>query len=1057
MRDVNIQQIFPPIVYQRGLKYYKQNRIIDLVYDINYHVWTALVHGSEHYFVEINTSYLSQGSIDAYCDCPAYDTKGPCKHIAAVLIAIKNREQTAGGKSLTRPNYEQADEFIRAMTSIQPHHSSSILPKKIPLYVEYHCHVTSDEYLWLDLKAGVKRSYVVKDLFQFLENIFLNQEHFFTKKFSYIPERHYILSQDMEILEILYDVLRNEQIYKRNRHPSFRSNLDEKRYLLIPPLIARRLLQKLAERKFMSGAGLGENEQQISIEMDVMPLQYSLSKNEYDDLLLTHHNLSQMMYISPYRVLYSDGTFYFPKKEHIPIVEQVMQFGLIGNIFPIRKSQADVFISEVLPSLEKVGDVSISEHIQEEIIQVPLRAKFYLQWNEGTIVGTLQYHYGHEVIDPFSERKSSDVIIIRDVAKEQEIMRLIEHANFHYNGKELYIQFENDDELFNFFYTVLPLLDECVELFLTEDLQSMIVDDKFVPQTNVRMNSTTNLLEVGFDIEGIDDEEVQHILHAVIEKRRYYRLKSGALLPLEGEEISSIHQLMIDLEINKDDFDNGTVYMPAYRGLQVDDLIETKKNYDASFQKLLHHLQSPEEQTYALPESLHADLRNYQVTGYQWFKSLSEYHLGGILADDMGLGKTLQSIAYITSERRDRAHLIVVPSSVVYNWKNEFSKFAPSLTVATLTGLASERHKKIRHAMQTNIDVWITSYATLRQDIEYYRDISFQTLILDEAQYIKNYTTKTSQVVRSIQASRRFALSGTPIENSIDELWSIFQVILPGLMPNLKAFRKLDRDKIRMMTRPFILRRLKKDVLTELPEKIESVHGSELTNEQKELYLGYLRQLQQETAQSIKESGFHQNRMKILAGLTRLRQICCHPSLFIENYSGASGKLEQLMEIIHRARANGSRMLIFSQFTSMHKLIIEKLQQQEIPYFYLHGQINSQDRLDMSERFNHGEKDVFLISLKAGGTGLNLTGADTVILYDLWWNPAVEDQAAGRAHRFGQKNVVQVIRLIAEGTIEEKIYELQQKKRELIDQVIQPGETMLSSLSEEDVRQLLNI
>ncbi|MDY0394342.1 DEAD/DEAH box helicase [Virgibacillus halophilus] len=311
--------------------------------------------------------------------------------------------------------------------------------------------------------------------------------------------------------------------------------------------------------------------------------------------------------------------------------------------------------------------------------------------------------------------------------------------------------------------------------------------------------------------------------------------------------------------------------------------------------------------------------------------------------------------------------------------------------------------------------------------------------------------------MRQIKAYRRFALSGTPIENSIGELWSIFQVILPGQMPAQKEFRQMAHEKIASLTKPFILRRLKGDVLKELPEKIETVSVSELTKEQKDLYVGYLRKLQQETALSLKENSFQENRMKILAGLTRLRQICCHPSLFIENYEGDSGKLSQLMETVQTAMDNGKRMLIFSQFTSMHEIIASKLQEAGIEYFYLHGQTPSKERVEMSERFNQGEKPVFLISLKAGGTGLNLTGADTVILYDLWWNPAVEDQATGRAHRFGQKNVVQVIRMITDGTIEEKIFELQQKKRALIDKVIQPGETMLSSLSEEDIRELLRI
>ncbi|MCY9027169.1 DEAD/DEAH box helicase, partial [Priestia megaterium] len=475
--------------------------------------------------------------------------------------------------------------------------------------------------------------------------------------------------------------------------------------------------------------------------------------------------------------------------------------------------------------------------------------------------------------------------------------------------------------------------------------------------------------------------------------------------------------------------------------------------FGSAFKRLLTQLKSPEEMDWEVPESLQASLRDYQYNGFKWFKSLAHYSLGGVLADDMGLGKTLQSIAYILSEKEldedSSAFLIVVPASLIYNWRNELEKFAPNLTVQTITGTPSEREEKLKRTA----DVWITSYPTLRQDIDLYQHLHFHALILDEAQSIKNHTTKTAVAVRTISAKKRFALSGTPIENSLDELWSIFQTILPGLFPGLRQFKNMSSEQVSRIVRPFLLRRVKKDVLKELPDKIETTHLSELTKEQKELYVGYLEQLKS----SLAGEDFNKNRMKILAGLTRLRQICCHPSLFVENYEGDSSKLEQLLEITRNAIANGKRLLIFSQFTSMLHIIREELQKENLSYFYLDGQTPSKERVEMADRFNNGKQDIFLISLKAGGTGLNLTGADTVILYDLWWNPAIEEQAAGRAHRIGQKNVVQVIKLISQGTIEEKIYGLQQKKKELIEQVIQPGETMLSSLTEEELRELLSM
>ncbi|MGM8366605.1 SNF2 helicase associated domain-containing protein [Virgibacillus sp. W0181] len=1049
IREASIQHMFPSLVYKRGLAYYKNDQVNDLLFDMNYDVWTATVHGTEAYFVEINMSNFHHGTIKAYCDCPAFDTYGSCKHIVAVLFGIANRSNTVEpGLS-----YQTTNRFIQAITATAEQSELDVLTDKMPMQVEFYCKWAYDQTMLMEIKTGTKRCYVVRDAEEFLENALQGREHYFTKKFTYHPDNHYFLQQDVEVFEMLHSFLRNERIYESSYSMSaFYEKSHGDRFIVIPPLLVYELLEKLSDRNFTVVTEVKQFSS-VQLEKGALPFQFSLTKNTGNDLMLEMKDVSGT-YLKDYQILFSEGTFYFPEKAQIPVLEQIAKLGMKDHELPIVKGQADVFLSEVLPVLNDVGDVTIAEKVSEEIIQTPLKAKLYLESKADTIVGDLKYHYGSYEIDPFNGNEEKDVMIIHDIKKEQQIMQLIEHANFHYNGKELYIE-ADEAQLYDFLYTILPKLADHVELFLTSDVRKLFVEHEPTPSTNVRVDSDANLLEIGFDINGVDDDEVNQMLQALVERKRYYRMNSGAIVSLEGEEFLSMQQFFDDMDIRHADMADGHIQMPVYRSTQVDELIDTQKNYDPSFRKLLHQLKAPEEQVYALPDKLEASVRSYQLAGYQWFKSLSAYHLGGILADDMGLGKTLQSIAYLLSEPSDHPHLVIAPSSVLYNWKNECNKFAPSLNVVVLTGAPEERKKRIQES--GSADVWITSYATARQDIELYKTIQFQTLILDEAQFIKNYATKTSRAVREIQARHRFALSGTPIENSIDELWAIFQVILPGLMPNQRDFKQLAHEKVASITRPFILRRVKEDVLKELPEKIESVHVSELTNDQKNLYVGYLRQLQQEASESIQAGGFNQNRMKILAGLTRLRQICCHPSLFIENYEGKSGKLEQLMETVKSSIANGKRMLIFSQFTSMHEIMIEKLREEGIDYFYLHGGTPSEERVQMSERFNNGEKSIFLISLRAGGTGLNLTGADTVILYDLWWNPAVEDQATGRAHRFGQKKVVQVIRFITEGTIEEKIYKLQQKKRELIDQVIQPGESMLSSLSEDDVRELLSI
>ena len=1042
-----IQRLFPPHIYERGVIYYKEDRVNGLSYNKHEEAWFAEVEGSELYYVEIDLTKLSDGKIRTYCECPAFSTYHSCKHLVAVMLEIANHKYEREWE--TRDTHQ----FIEGIISNQRMVNSGLIVGKTPMMVEYYLKLDQAKKIWLELKTGIDHCYVIRNVREFLDHVLHDEEHFFTKKFSFDPRNHYFLKQDENILRELQGFIETGDLFTDRSYDV--DNAYDRREFLIPPMSFSSLLEKLIQRNLLVEVG-NEFYKEIEIINDEMPVKFSVNQgNDAEQLLLKLNGVKGAKYFPAYKTIFSEGNFYFPSEDQLGVMRQIRRLGMDNHELPISSESVDTFFSEALPILKQVSPIEVEEKVTEELVEHPLRATLYLQEKDNLIVGKLTYHYGDQELDPFEKRNNNKVIIIRDVKKEQQIMDLIEQSNFHYNGKELYLKMDDDEEIYDFLYTILPELDQHVELFLTSEIQNLITEYEPIPSATVNVQGDSNLLEIGFDISGVDDEEVSEMLKAVIEKKRFYRLNSGALISLETEEYKAVGRMFDDLRISKNDLEDGSLLLPAYRGMQIDQLNGAKINYEPSFNRLLERLKSPEEQVYELPNNLHAELRQYQETGYQWFKSLSSYQLGGILADDMGLGKTLQTIAYLLSEPSEKPHLVVVPSSVIYNWRNEIGKFAPDLDVAVISGSPEERSQIIEGAK--DVDIWITSYGTVRQDITMYKELSFQTLILDEAQYIKNYFTKTSRAIREIKATKRFALSGTPIENSIDELWAIFQVILPGFLPSQADFRQMDREKIAALTRPFILRRVKKDVLTELPDKIESVHISELTKDQKELYVGYLQQLQTETSASIAGNNFQKNRMKILAGLTRLRQLCCHPSLFIENYEGRSGKLDELMESVQTMIENGKRMLIFSQFTSMHELIIKELEKLGIDYYYLHGQTPSKDRVEMSEAFNNGEKSVFLISLRAGGTGLNLTGADTVILYDLWWNPAVEDQAAGRAHRFGQKNVVQVIRFITEGTIEEKIYELQQKKRELIDQVIQPGETMLSSLSEEDVRELLSI
>ena len=465
-----------------------------------------------------------------------------------------------------------------------------------------------------------------------------------------------------------------------------------------------------------------------------------------------------------------------------------------------------------------------------------------------------------------------------------------------------------------------------------------------------------------------------------------------------------------------------------------------------------------------IPSEVSDILRGYQKDGMAWLSQLSYLGFGGILADDMGLGKTLQVIAYIHGIKPEKPTLIVAPSALTYNWLSEINKFTPNAKTIIVDGAKEDREKLIQTIGE--YEFVITSYPLLRRDIAHYKEFEFSYCFIDEAQHIKNPKTMNARSVKKINAEHKFALTGTPIENSLLELWSIFDFVMPGYLYSAHEFRnryemplvkdgdKMTADSFRARIKPFMLRRMKNDVLNELPEKIENTMYAELTGEQKKMYTSYLALAKNQTLALLGEGG--QGKMRILTLLMRLRQICCHPTLFDENYDKDSGKLDLLMELVTNAVESGHRILVFSQFTSMLSIIRESLKNVGIDSFYLDGKTPSYERAELSDRFNGGENNVFLISLKAGGVGLNLTGADTVIHYDPWWNPAVMEQASDRAYRIGQTKAVQVIRLAAKGTIEEKILKLQENKKNLADDIVRVNTDTFKSLSNEEILSLFS-
>ncbi|MDO4741548.1 MAG: SNF2-related protein, partial [Eubacteriales bacterium] len=542
-----------------------------------------------------------------------------------------------------------------------------------------------------------------------------------------------------------------------------------------------------------------------------------------------------------------------------------------------------------------------------------------------------------------------------------------------------------------------------------------------------------------------------------------FRLRDGTFLDLtDMDEWRELAEAADAPQQNEEQDDaNGLLQLASFRAAYMMSLLESSGLPVEADGSVRQYVASMDEDGEPCPEPLAGVLRPYQMRGFMWMQALDRLSMGGVLADDMGLGKTLQVIALLLWAKRRggdaRPSIIVAPTSLLYNWMAEIRRFAPELRIVVGEGQQVQRAQTIAAlaAQQGDIDVYITSYPLIRRDIAALSRVDFRFAILDEAQYIKNAMSVGAGAVKQLRAKTRFALTGTPMENHPGELWSIFDFVLPGYLLSFAQFMHRfgtgeEADVLRRRIRPFLLRRLKGDVLRELPEKNEIEMLADMTEEQRRVYQASLLRLRPQMETML--GG--RNRMQVLAAITELRQICGHPSLVLPSYAASSGKLDLLLDILPGALEAGHRALIFSQFTRMLRILQRRLEAVGVQCLYLDGETPPKRRLELVDQFNGGEGQVFLISLKAGGSGLNLVGADTVIHFDPWWNPAAEDQATDRAHRIGQKNTVNVIRLITRGSIEEQVVRLGARKRELFDQMITAGEAMPTQLTPEDLRAL---
>ena len=631
-------------------------------------------------------------------------------------------------------------------------------------------------------------------------------------------------------------------------------------------------------------------------------------------------------------------------------------------------------------------------------------------------------------------------------------------------------RFGEDDEelLFRLLTDGLSELDGLGEVLLSERLRGIRV--RPAPSLSVRATVKSDLLNVELGASGLTKEELVEYLDGFSRQQRYVRLTSGDLVRI-GDNLKVAQELADGLGVSVEELAAGRAGLASARSLLIDALLEradgVRLERDAGFHRIVRDFESYGDADIDVPAGLEATLRGYQEDGFRWLGTLERLGFGGILADDMGLGKTLQVIAHVLAQKetgRGGCTLVVCPASLVYNWMSEISRFAPGLAAVAVLGTKAARRVLI--GGHEGADILVTSYDLLRRDVEEYAPLHLSRVVLDEAQYIKNPKAQVTRAVKCLDADVRLALTGTPIENRLAELWSIFDFLMPGYLGTRDQFAKRyegpveagehdGRRLLRCAIGPFVLRRLKSEVLADLPEKTESVVYSQMSPRQRKLYLATQDRLALQVQHMDKGGPRGPERLKVLAELTRLRQICCDPRLCLDGYEGGSAKLETCLELVSQARDAGHRVLVFSQFASMLDLIGQRLSAAHVTWFQLTGRTSKEARERLVRRFQAGEADVFLVSLKAGGVGLNLTAADVVIHYDPWWNVAAQDQATDRAYRIGQRRDVSVMRLVVEGTVEEKIVRMQEAKRDLAASVLDGEEVRSLLLTRDDLLALL--
>ena len=979
-----------------------------------------------------------------FCSCAFFQKKKFCTHLAAVEAFLKNDDS---GKAALASLEEDATatEETQEKVSFGSLFLDQVLPKiekKATRYVlsavgqedEY-----SGQFLWTlrIRRLPDERSYVIRDVLAFLQTL-QKEGHFAIGKSYYEPISYLEFDgPSQDVINFLQGLVTDSGSKEQDFFPN------AGRHLYFPPTLFEEAVELLMNLdSFLLQYSLYDFSevyfQDVHGEEDLFHFQVE-DHGDFYELIITE---PQVKVVESAVYLFRNGVFYHLTPQQRTLWKAIQDLPMDQD----RKKRLhfdptdQTKLSYSLKEFKKLGQITAPT----SFLIHDFTPEFHFDLaQDQTVLLDVVFQYQDRVVT--TREELLNLPYSSDFDKEQEVFSTMLAAGFtdDFSSQRSPL---SSEQIYPFFHQQIPTFEALGEVTLSDSLLDLYQVER--PKIDVKTNGS--LLEIGFDFESVDPAEVDQVLKALVGQKDYFVSHTGKVLVFD-EETKKISRALADLRAKMSK--GGKLQARRIAAYQLSDLLADQDNvhFSEDFRNLAHDLTHPED--FPLGDiQVQASLRDYQEKGVRWLQMLHNYGFGGILADDMGLGKTLQTIAFSTSQvTEDSRVLILAPSGLIYNWADEFRKFAPQLDLAVVHGLKANREA----ILSENHQIYVTSYATFRQDSELYQEMAFDFLFLDEAQVMKNAQTKIAQSLRQFVVPAVFALSGTPIENHLGELWSIFQIVLPGLLPSKKEFMKLPADRVAQFIKPFVMRRKKEEVLTELPDLIEVVYKNELEDQQKAIYLAQLQQMRDRLAQ-VTDQEFQRSRVEILSGLMRLRQICDTPALFMDDYQGASGKLDSLRDLLLQVADGGHRVLIFSQFKGMLEKIEQELPDLGLTSFKITGSTPAQARQEMTKAFNQGERDAFLISLKAGGVGLNLTGADTVILVDLWWNPAVEAQAIGRAHRMGQEQKVEVYRLITKGTIEEKIQELQEQKKHLVSQVLDGTESR-ASLSLAEIREILGI